>query len=141
MHNVHDRSACVITQRLNASVNIKLQVPLARGCTYDLASVLSMNFMYVSLGAAPIVLPTSLPPLNRISDGIDCTPYFIAISWLSSTFSLATLTLPVIVRPICSTAGPTILHGPHHSAQKSTNTGRSDLSTSASHDFVVTWVM
>ena len=31
----------------------------------------SMNFWYFSFGAAPTVLATSLPSLNRISDGID----------------------------------------------------------------------
>src|ERR671914_1065491 len=99
-----------------------------------------MNFRYVSFGAAPIVLAISLPPLKSKSEGIDWTLYLIAISWFSSTFSLVTLTLPAIIFPTCSTAGPTILHGPHHSAQKSTNTGTSDLSTSSSHSLVVTWV-
>src|ERR687892_2301166 len=67
-------------------------------------------------------------------------PYFIAISWFSSTFSFATFILPFIVLDSSSTAGPTILHGPHHSAQKSTNTGKFEFVTTVSHDLVVTGI-
>jgi hypothetical protein len=47
---------------------------------YPPARVFSMNFTYVSFGAAPTVLDTSFPPLNRSREGIDLIPYFIAIS-------------------------------------------------------------
>src|ERR1039457_5465130 len=45
-------------------------------------------------------------------------------------------TLPILTRPSYSAAsssstGPIILHGPHHSAQKSTSTGVEAFSTSA----------
>src|SRR5689334_1699062 len=59
-------------------------------------------------------------------------PYFCAVSGFSSTFSLTILTFSPTEPEISSRAGAIILHGPHHSAQKSTTTGLADLSTSAS---------
>ena len=44
----------------------------------------------------------------------------------SSTFSLPTVTLPAYSVASASTVGPSRLHGPHHSAQKSTSTGAAD---------------
>src|SRR5215813_13254047 len=52
--------------------------------------------------------------------------------WLSSTFTFATLTAPAFSRAISSSSGAIILHGPHHSAQKSTTTGLSCCVTSRS---------
>ena len=49
-------------------------------------------------------------------------------------FSLKTLILPSKSFEISYTTGATILHGPHHGAQKSTNTGRSLRSTSLSNE-------
>ena len=49
-----------------------------------------------------------------------------AVSGLSSTLSLATVSLPRCSSAISASVGATILHGPHHSAQKSTRTGVSD---------------
>ena len=54
----------------------------------------------------------------------------------SAGFS-STLTLAILIRPACSFAissntGASILHGPHHSAQKSTSTGCVDWRTSLS---------
>src|SRR5919199_6682477 len=99
-----------------------------------------MNFWYESFDAAPTVLAISFPPLNNIKEGMDLIPYFIAISWFSSTFNFATFILPAIICDNCSTTGPTILHGPHHSAQKSTKTGKSDFRTSLSHNLVLTYI-
>src|SRR4051812_11327385 len=59
-------------------------------------------------------------------------PNFIEMPGLLSTFTLPTTALPSYSFAISSTTGPTILQGPHHSAQKSTNTGLSDLSTNSS---------
>src|SRR2546423_1167972 len=59
-------------------------------------------------------------------------PYLAAVAGFSSTFSFTILTLPFIVPASSSSAGAIILHGPHHSAQKSTTTGSVDLSTCAS---------
>src|SRR5262249_57088551 len=57
-----------------------------------------------------------------------------AVLGLSSTLSLPTLALPAYSVAMASTVGVIILHGPHHSAQKSTRTGTSDLKTSASNE-------
>src|SRR3954453_10395797 len=51
---------------------------------------------------------------------------------LLSTLTLAIFTLPACSCAISSSTGASILHGPHHSAQKSTSTGWVDLSTSVS---------
>ena len=58
--------------------------------------------------------------------------YFCVTSGFWSTSSLATLTLPFISAATCSSAGAMALHGPHHSAKKSTTTGSDDCSTSFS---------
>src|ERR1043165_265375 len=58
-------------------------------------------------------------------------PYFVARPWKSSMLSLAILTLPSYSAASSSRMGATILHGPHHSAQKSTNTGTGDFKTSS----------
>src|SRR5438270_11393757 len=47
-------------------------------------------------------------------------------------FTLATVILSTFSAAISSSTGATILHGPHHSAQKSTRTGLSLASTSVS---------
>src|SRR5437773_2545533 len=52
--------------------------------------------------------------------------------WLSSTFTFATLTAPAFSRAISSSSGAIILHGPHHSAQKSTIIGLSSCVSSRS---------
>jgi hypothetical protein len=45
---------------------------------------------------------------------------------------LATVTFPAYSLASASTVGPSRLHGPHHSAQKSTMTGGADFSTLSS---------
>ena len=55
----------------------------------------------------------------------------MANSDASSTFTLQTFNSK-FSSDISSTIGPIILHGPHHGAQKSTNTGNSDFKTSDS---------
>src|SRR4029077_7400629 len=84
------------------------------------------------LGAAPTWREASSPFLKIIKVGIDMIPYLEAVAGFSSTLSFTILTLPFIVPAISSSAGAIILHGPHHSAQKSTTTGSALLSTSAS---------
>src|SRR5919198_2298298 len=54
---------------------------------------------------------------------------------------LAMVSLPFSSRAISSSAGAIILHGPHHSAQKSTSTGPAALSTSVSNDASLTWMV
>src|SRR3954462_14675061 len=45
------------------------------------------------------------------------------MSGASSVLSFTTFRRPAMLRPTRSTIGETILHGPHHGAQKSTRTG------------------
>src|SRR5437879_13341450 len=51
--------------------------------------------------------------------------YFKARLWFSSTFTFVTFTEATFSRAISSSSGAINLHGPHHSAQKSTITGLS----------------
>src|SRR5699024_11395248 len=57
------------------------------------------------------------------------TPYFPAVSWLSSTSNLTILTLSDISSSSSSKTGAIILHGPHHGAQKSAKTNPSAVSS------------
>src|SRR5690606_10304559 len=61
------------------------------------------------------------------------TPYFDAKSWLASTSTFPTTAFPSKSVANSSIVGPNILHGPHHSAQKSTTTGLSDFNTTSSN--------
>ena len=53
-------------------------------------------------------------------------------------FTLAMVSLPAYSAPISSSAGAIALHGPHHSAQKSTSTGPVACSTSTAKEASVT---
>src|SRR5699024_979592 len=64
------------------------------------------------------------------SVGILITPNLPAVSWLSSTSNLTIWTLSLSSPSISSKTGAIILHGPHHGAQKSTNTNPSAVSLS-----------
>ena len=59
-------------------------------------------------------------------------PYFEATPGLLSTSHFTTRALPEYSFDISSIMGATILQGPHHSAQKSTTTGLSELMTNSS---------
>ena len=61
-------------------------------------------------------------------------PNFAGVAGLESTSIFVKLTLPAYSEATSSTIGAIILHGPHHSAQKSTSTGLSDFNTSASKE-------
>ena len=54
-------------------------------------------------------------------------PYLPGVAGLASMSSFAIVSLPSYVFATSSSTGANILHGPHHSAQKSTSTGLSDL--------------
>src|SRR4051794_30633325 len=75
------------------------------------------------LGIAPTVVATGLPCLNKIRVGIPRTANWFGESGLSSMLTFATVNFPANSVASSSSAGPIILHGPHHSAQKSTSTG------------------
>jgi hypothetical protein len=51
----------------------------------------------------------------------------------SSVFTFATTNRPAVSLATLRSSGATILHGPHHGAQKSTSTGRVDRLVSASN--------
>src|SRR5215510_13584699 len=53
------------------------------------------------------------------------------MDWCSSILTLPTFTLPSYSLASSSRMGAIILQGPHHSAQKSTNTGVADFKTSS----------
>src|SRR5438477_11091571 len=60
------------------------------------------------------------------------TPYLRGVCGFSSMLTLATVTRPSMSSARSLRNGAIILHGPHHSAQKSTSTGSLALSTTAS---------
>src|SRR6478735_8289263 len=62
--------------------------------------------------------------------GSDMIRSLAPVTGFSSTLSL-TMAILSWVPAISSSTGEIILHGPHHSAQKSTRTGFSDISTSS----------
>src|SRR5687767_2374762 len=83
---------------------------------------------------APTLVAAISPFLNSMSVGMPRTPYLVGVSGLSSMLTFATVTWSPLSAASSSRNGAIILHGPHHSAQKSTTTGRSDFSTSASNE-------
>src|SRR6185503_17719291 len=85
----------------------------------------SSFFLSWALGTAPTTWSTTAPPLMKRMVGIERIPYRAARAGLSSTFTLARLTLPVPSRASSSRVGAMARQGAHHSAQKST------ISTSA----------
>src|SRR5262245_7168952 len=83
-------------------------------------------------GIAPTSWLTTRPPLKIKRVGIDVTRYCCGTIWWWSTSIFATLRRPLYSLASASTVGAICLQGPHHTAQKSTRVGISDLSTSAS---------
>src|SRR5688572_21860471 len=82
----------------------------------------------------------SRPFLNTLIVGIARTPKRPAVIGLASTSSFTTRILSPCSLATSSRTGPTIRHGPHHVAQKSTRTGVSDFRTSCSKLWsVTTW--
>ena len=67
--------------------------------------------------------------------------YRAAVAGFSSTFIFTKVILSPCWPAISSRMGETWRHGPHHSAQKSTRTGLSDLRTCASNSASVTALM
>ena len=68
---------------------------------------------------------TGWPPTKAKTAGIDCTRICAAIRWFWSTSILTSRTLPLASVTAFSSAGVSVLHGPHQGAQKSTITGTS----------------
>src|SRR5271157_4546747 len=84
------------------------------------------------LPVTPMVLSRASPPAKYSKVGTDWMPYRAARAGFVSTLTLATFTWPACSVAISSSKGAIILHGPHHSAQKSTRTGWLDWTTSLS---------
>src|SRR5690606_31859293 len=103
--------------------------PLAALSPYSCLASLSAR---TDLGTAPICLSTTSPFLKYSRAGMLRMPYLTEISGLLSTFTLPITALPSYSAANSSTIGPTMRQGPHHSAQKSTNTGLSDCNTTSS---------
>src|SRR5579862_1645711 len=83
-------------------------------------------------GRAPTWRATSRPRSRTRSVGTPLTAKRLATPGASSTLTFTVLTRPANRRVAPSTAGPTIRHGPHHGAHRSTRTGRA-LSAAASN--------
>src|SRR5262249_15125530 len=92
--------------------------------------LLSRNAESWDLDTAPTFWASTVPFLKRISVGMPRMPNLGGVCGFSSIFSLAILMRSWYSVAISSRIGAIILHGPHHSAQKSSNTGLSDFRTS-----------
>src|SRR5215204_7124178 len=86
----------------------------------------------ISLGSAPMTALGCSPGSKNAMVGMLETPKAPASAVSASTSTFATFTEPSYSAAICSMTGATCLHGPHHAAQKSTNTGTSEFKTSSS---------
>ena len=73
---------------------------------------------------APAVWLITFPFSMIAMVGMLRMPYSLAMMGASSVFNLANMTRGSRLLAACSKIGAIILHGPHHSAQKSTTTGR-----------------
>src|SRR6266540_4110448 len=98
----------------------------------------SISRRMASLPRAPMTRAFSSPSLKTIRVGMLITPNRRAFCGLSSTFILAAVMLSAKSRAMSSTTGETMWQGTHHSAQKSTRTGRSEFSTRSSKSWSVT---
>src|SRR6185437_16321114 len=106
--------------------------------TYAAASAGSSSLPSFFFGYAPITVFTGWPPLKRIIVGIESTWKRAAVCGFSSMSSL-TIFRSSRSDWISSRTGATTRQGPHHGAQKSTSTGLSASSTSASKLLSVIW--
>ena len=75
---------------------------------------------------------TTWPLRMAKTAGMDCTAKVWAIRGLSSTLTLASSTAPPVSATAFSSIGPSVLHGPHQGAHRSTTTGTVALRASTS---------
>src|SRR5262245_55628906 len=68
---------------------------------------------------------TTLPSRNAYTAGIDCTWNALEIWGFSSTLTFTSVTAPSVASTTFSMMGPSVRHGPHQGAHKSTTTGTS----------------
>jgi hypothetical protein len=95
-----------------------------------LAICASSIFAKSGLLVSPTRWSTTWPPLNSSNVGDAAHLVAHGVAWWSSVFILPILTLPAYSVARASTAGAIARQGPHQGAQKSTNTGTSELRTS-----------
>src|SRR6202142_4610655 len=93
------------------------------------------------LVTAPTFWASTVPFLNKIKVGMPRMLNFGGVAGFSSILSFAMRTLSLFCSAISSRTGAIILQGPHHSAQKSSSTGRSDFSTSLSNVASLVWTI
>ena len=74
-------------------------------------------------GWAPMNSSITFPSLKSFTEGIHMMPYFADWFGALSVSIFATISFPSNSFEIFSRTGPSILQGPHHSAQKSARTG------------------
>ncbi len=91
----------------------------------DIAINRSTKALICAGACAPMKPSTGWPPTKPKTAGIDCTRICAAIRWFWSTSILTRRTLPLASVTAFSSAGVSVLHGPHHGAQKSTMIGTS----------------
>src|SRR6185503_17483986 len=99
------------------------------GGRHRMRSIFSTSF---SLGTNPRSWSRTFPPLKNRTVGTDMMPYFTAVAWARSMSRWATFRRLAYSPAIASTTGASLLHGAHHSAEKSRSTGREDCRTSFS---------
>src|SRR3954452_20597061 len=92
-----------------------------------------MNASMSAAGRAPAVRPRSLPPLNTAIVGMDRIPNRSPSSGIASVFALRIRYFPLLADATRASSGATMRDGPHHGAQKSTTTGRSEAAIAASN--------
>ena len=80
------------------------------------------SFTWLS-GTAPMKPSTGRPSTKAYTVGMDCTRSCPANTGFLSTSILTSFTAPLAASTAFSSAGPSVLQGPHQVAQKSTITG------------------
>src|SRR5690606_10756905 len=95
----------------------------ASACAAADGNSFSKNVRTWLSGRAPTNCAIGRPSRNAITFGIDRIFRAPETSGLSSEFSFTSFTRPAKSDATFSMIGPSVRHGPHHGAQKSTTTG------------------
>ena len=85
----------------------------------------SRNAATFAGGCAPTNSATTAPLRNALTAGMPRMSYMPAISGFASTSTFASTISPSRAAASRSSTGPSMRHGPHQAAQKSTTTGSS----------------
>src|SRR6185295_9702598 len=99
------------------------RVPVAAAL---LLRCVSRNDSSCALETAPTCCAATVPLRNKSKVGMPRMLYFGGVFGFSSMLSLTTRSLSLYWVAMVSRIGAIILHGPHHSAQKSSSTGCAD---------------